>query len=128
MKDSYSFDIDQAGLDKSFDAHYGAYVRIYQRIGLDAVPVIASSGAMGGTGSIEFIAASNSGEDDIVRCPTNDYAANVERADSVIEDVSDDEGLEVPERFDTPGVHTIAELEEFPGGAAANVRSKRSST
>ena len=111
MKDSYSFDIDQAGLDASFDAHYAAYTRIYARLGLDAVPVIASSGAMGGTGSVEFVAASDSGEDDIVRCPNDDYAANAERASSVLDVVTDDAGPGAsPERFDTPGVHTIAEL------------------
>jgi prolyl-tRNA synthetase len=124
MKDSYSFDIDAAGLDKSFDLHYEAYTRIYDRIGLDAVPVIASSGAMGGTGSVEFVAASNSGEDDIVRCPNNDYAANAERADSKLPPVEDESGPDQPERFDTPGVKTIVDLENFEDGVAANRQIK----
>lgn len=124
MKDSYSFDLDQEGLDRSFELHKEAYIRIFSRLGMDAIPVIASSGAMGGSGSIEFISASQSGEDDIVRCPNNDYAGNLEKATSTIPSVVDEPGPEAPERFDTPGVRTIAALENFPGGAAADRQIK----
>src|SRR5271167_2023543 len=69
MKDSYSFDLDAAGLDKSFEAHRAAYLRAYQRIGIPAIPVEASNGAMGGSGSTEFICPSDTGEDNIIYSP-----------------------------------------------------------
>ena len=119
MKDSYSFDIDEAGLDASFDMHHRAYSRIFERLSLPAIPVEASSGAMGGTGSIEFMVPSPAGEDDVVRCPGCGYAANVERATSAIEAIEDDPGPDVPVRFPTPGVRTIAALERVEGGAPA---------
>ena len=68
MKDSYSFNLDDAGLDAAFDAHHAAYTRIFARLGLDAFPVQASSGAMGGSASVEFMVASPAGEDDVARC------------------------------------------------------------
>jgi prolyl-tRNA synthetase len=80
MKDSYSFDLDEAGLDRSFDLHHEAYRRIFERLAIPNVPVEASSGTMGGTVSTEFMAPAQAGEDDIVRCPNGDYAANVEIA------------------------------------------------
>ena len=78
MKDSYSFDIDQAGLDASYQAHREAYVRIFDRLGFSYVVVRATSGAMGGSGSEEFLAQAEVGEDTYVRCTRCDYAANVE--------------------------------------------------
>ena len=84
MKDSYSFDLDEAGLDAAFERHHEAYVRIFERLSLPAMPVEASSGAMGGSGSTEFMVPSPAGEDDVVRCPAGDYAANVERATSAL--------------------------------------------
>src|SRR6201992_4123404 len=84
MKDSYSFDLDAAGLDKSFDAHRTAYIRAYERIGIPAIPVEASSGAMGGAGSTEFICPADTGEDDIVYSPECGYAANREAAVSAL--------------------------------------------
>ena len=78
MKDSYSFDIDDAGLDASYQAHRDAYVRIFDRLGFDYVIVKATSGAMGGSKSEEFLARADVGEDTYVRCSTCDYAANVE--------------------------------------------------
>ena len=84
MKDSYSFDLDTAGLDLQFDRHFAAYSKIFERIGVTAIPVEASSGAMGGSDSIEFIVPSPAGEDDVAYCPACDYAANVERATSTI--------------------------------------------
>jgi len=123
MKDSYSFDIDQDGLDRNFDLHHGAYVRIFERLGLPAVPVDASSGAMGGSGSTEFMVPSPAGEDDVVICPSGDYAANVERASSSLPAVTD---RNIPElaRFATPGVRTIAALETVEGGAPADHQIK----
>src|SRR5262249_61458280 len=74
MKDSYSFDLDRAGLDLSFAKHRDAYVRIFERLSIPAVPADASSGAMGGSDSTEFICPSPSGEDLIVLCPECGYA------------------------------------------------------
>ncbi|HYX61531.1 MAG TPA: proline--tRNA ligase, partial [Streptosporangiaceae bacterium] len=113
MKDSYSFDLDAAGLDVSFLAHRDAYVRIFERLGIPAVPADASSGAMGGSTSTEFICPSPSGEDLIVRCPECGYAANIEKAMSQLAAVDDSEraGLPAtPEPFATPGVRTIEDL------------------
>ncbi len=124
MKDSYTFDIDQAGLDEAFDAHYAAYKRIFERIGLDAVPVEASSGAMGGSGSVEFMVRSTAGEDLVAHCPNCDYAANVERADTRVPAAADDAGPATPEKFATPGVRTINDLVTFEGGAAADRQVK----
>ncbi len=124
MKDSYSFDIDEAGLDASFDLHYHAYVRIFTRLGLSAMPVEASSGTMGGTQSIEFMVPSPAGEDDVVRCLSCDYAANLERAVSVIPSEVDEVGPDAPVRFATPGVRTIAALEEIEGGVPATRQIK----
>jgi prolyl-tRNA synthetase len=115
MKDSYSFDLDSDGLDKAFDAHYQAYTKIFERLGVPAIPVDASSGAMGGTGSTEFMCPSEIGEDDIVHCPSCGYAANREKATTHLPEASTaaDAALakDVPERFDTPGVRTIEDLE-----------------
>jgi prolyl-tRNA synthetase len=124
MKDSYSFDLDEAGLDAQFENHHRAYSRIFERLGLPAVPVQASSGAMGGSESIEFIVASPAGEDDIAHCPNCGYAANVERATSALADVVDEAGPDVPEMFPTPGVRTIEDLVHFEGGAAADRQIK----
>ena len=124
MKDSYSLDIDDAGLDASFDLHHGAYTRIFERLSLPAFPVEASSGLMGGTGSVEFMVPSPAGEDDVVRCPNGDYAANVERATSALAAISDEPGPDAPVRFPTPGVRTIAALEEIEGGAPADRQLK----
>ncbi|WP_445257816.1 proline--tRNA ligase [Nocardioides aurantiacus] len=78
MKDSYSFDVSDAGLDASYAAHRAAYVKTFDRLGFDYVVVKATSGAMGGSRSEEFLASSEVGEDTYVRCTTCDYAANVE--------------------------------------------------
>jgi prolyl-tRNA synthetase len=109
MKDSYSFDLDPAGLDRAFDAHHEAYDRIFARLGLPVVAVQASSGSMGGAESIEFMCPSEAGEDTLVRCPACGYAANVEKATSRLEAIDDPAGG-VLERFDTPGVRTIDDL------------------
>ncbi|MCY3924914.1 MAG: proline--tRNA ligase [bacterium] len=109
MKDSYSLDIDDAGLDRAFDLHHAAYTRIFERMGLGAIAVEASSGAMGGSASVEFMVPSDAGEDDIVRCRGCGYAANVERAVAVVPPV-DDPPAGPLERFATPGIRTIAAL------------------
>ena len=119
MKDSYSFDLDDEGLDAAFDAHHDAYVKIFHRLGLAAMPVQASSGAMGGSASIEFMVASPAGEDDVLVCESCDYRANVERGTSQLETVVNLLSEEEAVRFPTPGVRTIAELEGVEEGAAA---------
>ncbi|MDJ0959209.1 MAG: proline--tRNA ligase [Acidimicrobiia bacterium] len=124
MKDSYSFDLDDAGLDEQFDAHFEAYSTIFRRLGMDAVAVEASSGAMGGSGSIEFMVSSPSGEDDVARCVNCGYAANVERATSQVSAIVDEPGPDAPEKFATPGVRTIEDLVTFPGGADADRQIK----
>lgn len=112
MKDSYSLDVDAAGLDAAFEKHYGAYVRIFDRLGMKAVPVEASSGIMGGSESTEFMVASPAGEDWIVTCDTCDYAANVERATSKVDPVDDPVTVPDVSRFATPGIRTIRALAE----------------
>lgn len=110
MKDSYSFDIDKAGLDRQFDNHFAAYNRIFARLGLPVIPVEASSGAMGGSDSVEFTVPSPAGEDDVVVCPNGDYAANVERATSRLDPITDQAAGTAVEEFPTPGIRTIAAL------------------
>ncbi len=124
MKDSYSFDIDEAGLDLQFDRHYDAYVRIFERLGMSVVSVRASSGAMGGKESVEFMVRSDVGEDEVAHCAECGYAANVETASSVVAPVEDPDGEFELERFDTPAVRTIADLEVFEGGASADRQVK----
>lgn len=118
MKDSYSFDLDEAGLDKSFEAHRGAYERIFARLGIPAIAVEASSGTMGGSDSVEFICPSQAGEDLIARCPNCGYAANLEKATSALADVADGQGTPEPARLATPGVRTIDDLASGYGLAA----------
>jgi prolyl-tRNA synthetase len=124
MKDSYSFDLDEAGLDRSFDLHHDAYVKVFRRLGLDAIPVEASSGNMGGSDSIEFMVPAEAGEDDVVRCTAGDYAANIERATSALPPFDDTGGPTELERFPTPGVRTIAALAEMDGNATAQQQIK----
>jgi len=112
MKDSYSFDIDEAGLDVSFEAHRGAYQRIFARLGIPATEVEASSGIMGGSDSVEFVCPSDAGEDLIARCGDADcgYAANLEKATSALPPIEDEPGPDATERLPTPGVSTIDDL------------------
>jgi prolyl-tRNA synthetase len=124
MKDSYSFDTSWEGLDEQFRAHEVAYARIFERLGLPAIPVEASSGAMGGSDSTEFMVPCAAGEDDVIQCPNCDYAGNIEKATSTLPPVADDPAPDAPERFPTPGVRTIAALEEIDGGAAADRQIK----
>jgi prolyl-tRNA synthetase len=110
MKDSYSFDLDAEGLDRSFDLHHQAYARSFQRLGIPAIAVQASSGSMGGSTSVEFACPSDAGEDLVVRCPACGYAANVEKATSAVAAVPDGPGLAAPEPFPTPGARSIEDL------------------
>jgi prolyl-tRNA synthetase len=115
MKDSYSFDIDQAGLDKSFDLHDVVYRRIFTRCGLRFVAVEADSGAMGGSQSQEFMVYTDAGEDLIVSCPACGYAANLEKANSRLDAVLEMQptGEGTPELVDTPGCAAISDVAEF---------------
>jgi len=117
MKDSYSFDVDFAGLDVAFDRHAEAYRRIFERCGLRAIAVQASSGAMGGSESVEFMSVSEAGEDWTAFCLRCDYAANLEKAVSVASKVDDPKEVGEVEKFPTPGVRTIEELSRFDGKA-----------
>src|SRR5215213_6566574 len=124
MKDAYTFDVDRAGLDKSFSDQREAYKKIFTRCGLQFLIVEASSGSMGGSESNEFMAPSPAGEDLIVSCAKCGYAANLEKATSRPEEIADEPGPDAPEEFPTPGVRTIEDLITFPGGADANRQIK----
>jgi prolyl-tRNA synthetase len=124
MKDAYSFDVDLAGLDKSFNEQREAYKRIFERCGLKFVIVEASSGSMGGSESNEFMVRTDAGEDLIATCTQCDYAANVEKATSRLPEIKDGIGLDAPVEFPTPNVRTIEDLTTFPGGADADRQIK----
>jgi prolyl-tRNA synthetase len=115
MKDSYTFDLDAAGLDAAYQKHYTAYRKIFDRCGLEYSVVEADSGAMGGSQSHEFMVRSEAGEDLVVRCKACDYAANLEKAIAKASaPLADDPAGELtPEEFHTPGFKTIADLTEF---------------
>jgi len=113
MKDSYSFDRDEAGLDKSFDAHKRAYERIWERCGLEAYYVEAESGIMGGRESSGFMAPAESGENILVSCENGDYYADYDAARGIPRAPEFPEALERPEEVETPGVTTIESLAEF---------------
>jgi len=117
MKDAYSFDMNEAGLDASYAKHHDAYVRIFKRCGLSFVAVEADSGAMGGSGSQEFMVYTDAGEDLIASCPTCGYAANLEKATSRLEPIEDltATGDGTPELVHTPGKASIADVTEFFG-------------
>src|SRR6476646_2904503 len=107
MKDSYSFDTSDEGLDSSYAAHRAAYVRIFDRLGFDYVIVFALSGAMGGSKSEEFLTPAASGEDTFVRCTTCDYAANVEALRTYVPPAQPTDGLPAAHVEDTPDTPTI---------------------
>jgi prolyl-tRNA synthetase len=124
MKDAYSFDVDAAGLDRSYEAQRQAYERIFRRCGLDFVAVQAHSGAMGGTGSQEFMVRTDAGEDLVAACAACGYAANTETATSRIAAERDEAGPPGLERFATPGVVTIEALAQPPYGVPARRQLK----
>jgi prolyl-tRNA synthetase len=124
MKDSYSFDLDFAGLDQSFEAHRQAYCNTFRAVGLPYLMVEASSGAMGGSQSVEFMLLTDSGEDLVVTCSNCSYAANLEKA--IAKPIATAKASEsgALEKFATPGVRTIEDLAKFNGGAKADSQIK----
>ncbi|MGH9477144.1 MAG: proline--tRNA ligase [Terriglobales bacterium] len=121
MKDAYSFDVDEAGLDVSYRKHDAVYRRIFDRCGLRYVAVEAHSGAMGGSQSQEFMVLGEAGEDRIAQCGACGYAANLEKAAGAPAAVDDPAAPGAPERFATPGAKTIAELAAFTGEPEARL-------
>jgi prolyl-tRNA synthetase len=122
MKDSYSFDIDAAGLSVSYQKHHDAYCRIFDRCGLKYMVIEADSGAMGGSQSQEFMVRTPAGEDQVVSCENCDYAANLEKATSKLEAVEDlkSEGDGKPLEVHTPGQKTIEDVARFLGVSPKN--------
>ena len=122
MKDSYSFDIDAAGLDVSYQKHRAAYFKIFDRCGLKYLVIDAHSGAMGGSQSEEFMVRTPAGEDQVVSCEKCGYAANLEKASSQLEAVEDlkPEGDGKPLLVHTPGQKTIEDVARFLGVSPKN--------
>jgi prolyl-tRNA synthetase len=112
MKDAYSFDIDESGLEESYIAMYNAYVRAFRRLGLDFISVSADSGSMGGSGSEEFMVKSEVGEDTIVFCSKCNYSANEEKAITGLE-IVEKQKPNKKEKVHTPNVKTIEEVSKF---------------
>jgi len=123
MKDSYSFDVDPAGLDASYQKHYDTYCRIFDRCGLKYVAVEAHSGAMGGSQSHEFMVYTDAGEDLVANCSQCGYAANLDKATSKLEPVDDlaPSGNGDPELVHTPGQKTIEDVARFLGVSPKNM-------
>ena len=115
MKDGYSFDRDEAGLDQSFRKHSEAYHRIFERCGLESYEVAAESGIMGGSGSKDFLAPSGSGENTLVTCENGDYAADLEIAEGRPTPADFPEELPGPQEVETPGQRTIEDVSQFLG-------------
>lgn len=113
MKDAYSFDMTKEGLDESYNKMYDAYCRIFKRLGLDFTIVDADSGAMGGSGSQEFMVKSPVGEDGIAYCDACGYAANYEKAECVPQEKEFADGDLPLEKVETPDAHTIEDLVGF---------------
>jgi prolyl-tRNA synthetase len=116
MKDSYSFDVDDAGLDESYNAHRAAYIKTFDRLGLDYVIVSAMSGAMGGSRSEEFLTPAENGEDTFVRCMSCDYAANTEAVRVPAPPVQSYDGVPAAHVEDTPDTPTIETLVALANG------------
>src|SRR5213594_4155124 len=117
MKDAYSFDADQAGLEKSYKAQHGAYERIFKRIGLDATSVESDTGAMGGDIAHEFQVLTDAGDDRIAICSNCDYKANLEKATRTVPSAVRTES-DAPAEISTPGVMTIDQLQARLGRPA----------
>jgi prolyl-tRNA synthetase len=115
MKDGYSFDRDEAGLDESFQKHSVAYKKIFERCGLETYEVAAESGIMGGSGSKDFLAPTGSGENTLVTCENGDYAADLEIAQGRPITPEFPEELPGPQEVETPGQRTIEDVSEFLG-------------
>ncbi|HHV72616.1 MAG TPA: proline--tRNA ligase [Clostridia bacterium] len=121
MKDLYSFDRDKEGLDESYKKMYDAYCRIFERCGLEYRSVEADSGAIGGSSSHEFMVIADSGESVIAYCENCDYAANVEKATFAMKVENSKSVLQDLIKVETPGVRTVAELEQFFNLAAKQI-------
>jgi prolyl-tRNA synthetase len=119
MKDSYSFDRDEEGLERSFRLHEGAYHRIFERCGLEYYAVQAESGMMGGSESVDFLAPSGSGENTLVTCEKGDYTADREVARGIPRAPEFPERVDAPAEIETPGTTTIDGLADFLGIDAA---------
>jgi len=119
MKDSYSFDRDEAGLDESFEKNRGAYDRIFQRCGVQTFMVQAESGMMGGSESFDYLAPSGSGENTLVTCEHGDYAADIEIAQGIPRAPDFPPSLDAPEEIETPDATTIEALAQLLGVDAA---------
>ena len=119
MKDSYSFDRDEEGLDRSFQLHADAYDRIFERCGLEVVPVQAESGMMGGSESRDYLAPAEAGANMLVTCERGDYAADIEIAHGIPRAPEFPPMLDKPELVDTPDTTTIESLAELLGIDAA---------
>jgi prolyl-tRNA synthetase len=115
MKDAYSFDRDEAGLDESFRKHSATYKRIFERCGIEAMEVAAESGIMGGSGSKDFLAPAGSGENTLVVCENGDYAADLEIARGKPSVPDFPEALPEPQEVETPGQRTIEAVSKFLG-------------
>ena len=124
MKDAYSFDTSDEASQISYQKMYDAYVRIFKRCGLKAMPVEADTGVMGGKFSHEFMVPAETGESDVAFCETGDYAANVEKAISRLTTQTPTAGSGDPEKFATPGVVTIEALSKAPHNVAAHAQIK----
>src|ERR671925_1818078 len=119
MKDAYSFDRDEDGVRRSFEANREAYKKIFARCGLETYDVQAESGIMGGKFSVDFLAPSGSGENTLVTCENGDYAGDLEIARGVPRAPEFPERLDAPQEVETPDVTTIEGLAEFLGMDAA---------
>ena len=115
MKDSYSFDRDEEGLDRSFQLHKGAYDRIFDRCGLETYLVQAESGLMGGSSSMDYLAPAETGENTLVTCERGDYAADLEIARGIPRAPEFPETLDAPDEVETPGVATIEDVAKLLG-------------
>ncbi|HET7136733.1 MAG TPA: proline--tRNA ligase [Gaiellaceae bacterium] len=115
MKDAYSFDRDEAGLDRSFDLQRGAYERIFDRLGLVTRGVDAEPGMMGGSESLDFLAPASAGENTLVTCENGDFAADMEVAQTIPRPAAFPETLPAPSQVETPDVKTCEALGEFLG-------------
>lgn len=113
MKDAYSFHADEASLDEAYEDMYHAYGRIFNRVGINARPVVADSGAIGGSHTHEFMALSEIGEDTIVYSEQSDYAANIEKAEVVYHPNKKHEDVQQLTKIETPNVHTAQDLATF---------------
>ena len=125
MKDSYSFDVDDAGLERSYLRHRDAYISTFDRLELDYVIVSAQSGAMGGSQSEEFLAPTDSGEDTFIRCTSCDYAANVEAVVTPAQEARPVDGVPAAVVHDTPDTPTIATLVDVSNSREQTRRTDR---